>query len=205
MGTADRRAREKEELRDLILQGANKLFVAKGIEQTTIRNIAEEIDYSIGTVYVYFKDKNDILHALHSQGFRDMSGRFAVLASVADPMERLKAMGQVYIKFALENPEMYELMFSTRAPMDFLKAKEEDEWNEGKATFGALRSTVRECMSKGHFEGHELEALSYLIWSSVHGMCSLKTSHRAEGVVQKYKQDIVQRAYAEFVKMLDQF
>jgi len=46
------------------LKGAKKLFLEKGIEQTTIRNIADEIDYSIGTVYVYFKDKNAILHDL---------------------------------------------------------------------------------------------------------------------------------------------
>ena len=57
MSSADRKAREKEELKALILKASMKLFVEKGIEQTTIRNIADAIDYSIGTVYVYFKDK----------------------------------------------------------------------------------------------------------------------------------------------------
>ena len=58
MGTADRKAREKDALKGLILKAAKKLFLEKGIDQTTIRNIAEEIDYSVGTVYVYFQDKN---------------------------------------------------------------------------------------------------------------------------------------------------
>ncbi|MCU0376473.1 MAG: TetR/AcrR family transcriptional regulator [Chitinophagaceae bacterium] len=70
MGTSERKAKEKEELKTLILRAAKKLFVEKGIEQTTIRNIANAIEYSVGTVYVYYKDKNDILHELHTQGFR---------------------------------------------------------------------------------------------------------------------------------------
>ena len=52
MGSTERKAREKEELKALILKAARKLFVEKGIGQTTIRNIADSIDYSIGTVYV---------------------------------------------------------------------------------------------------------------------------------------------------------
>ena len=50
MSTTERKAREKEALKELILKGAKKLFLEKGIEQTTIRNIADEIDYSVGTV-----------------------------------------------------------------------------------------------------------------------------------------------------------
>src|SRR6266542_2769638 len=96
MSTAERKAREKEELKVLILKASMKLFVEKGIEQTTIRNIADAIDYSIGTVYVYFKDKNAILHSLHKQCFAELGGQFRVLYNVKEPMERLKAMGKVY-------------------------------------------------------------------------------------------------------------
>src|SRR5215216_5211353 len=83
---AERKTKKKEELRALILDGAKKLFVKKGIEATTIRNIADAVDYSIGTVYVYFKDKNAILHALHTQGFVQLGSDFKVLYNVADPM-----------------------------------------------------------------------------------------------------------------------
>jgi AcrR family transcriptional regulator len=79
MSTIDRKAKEKEALKALILKGAKKLFVEKGIEHTTIRNIAEEINYSVGTVYVYFKDKNDILHDLHTIGFQELDSYFMEL------------------------------------------------------------------------------------------------------------------------------
>lgn len=203
MGISERKAKEKEELKKMILQAAKKLFAEKGIEHTTIRNIAQEIEYSVGTVYVYFKDKNDILHELHTQGFRQLGGEMKVLFSVNDPMERLKALGRVYLKFALDHPEMYDLMFSMKAPMDFLESTHKDEWNEGKATFELLKGTVKDCMHSGHFVGHEHEALSFAIWSAVHGMASLVIRQRVQGVTQIAPEMMILKGYEEFVLMID--
>ncbi len=203
MTTADRKAREREDLSALILSGARKLFVEKGIEHTTIRAIASAIDYSIGTVYKYFKDKNEILHALHTQGFQELGRQFIVLRTVKEPMERLKAMGKVYIQFAMEHRDMYDLMFNLKAPIDFLDAINEEEWNEGKGTFDVLKTTVTDCLSKGYFQGHEPEPLSFLIWSCVHGMCSLEIRERTKGVNLNNPVNIVEQGYGEFLKILD--
>jgi AcrR family transcriptional regulator len=203
MGISDRKAKEKEELKSMILQAAKKLFVAKGIEQITIRKIASEIEYSVGTVYVYYKDKNDILHDLHTMGFKQLGGEMKVLFNVSDPMERIKALGRVYLQFAIENPDMYDLMFSMKAPMDFLETKHKQDWNEGKATFGVLKETVNQCMNKGHFKGHQLEPLSFAIWSMVHGMASLHISQRIKGVNLEDPDTMLLRGYEEFVTILD--
>ena len=203
MSSADRKAREKEELKALILKASMKLFVEKGIEQTTIRNIADAIDYSIGTVYVYFKDKNAILHALHTQCFSELRGQFNVLNSVKNPMERLKAMGQIYIQYAKDNPDKYDLMFSLKEPMEFLNEIEAKEWDEGAAAFDVLRTTVQECIKSGHFKGHKLEPLSYMIWSCVHGMCSLEIRARTKGVLLKNPDTIVSDAYSEYLKFIE--
>lgn len=203
MGISERKAKEKEELKFLILQAAKKLFVEKGIEQTTIRKIASEIEYSVGTVYVYYKDKNDILYDLHTQGFRQLGSEMRVLFNVADAMERLKALGRVYLQFAIENPDMYDLMFSMKAPMDFLDSVHKEDWNEGKGTFDVLRSTVNQCMDKGHFNGHQLEPLSFAIWSMVHGMASLHISQRIKGVNLKDPETILMKAYEEFVLIIE--
>lgn len=203
MSISDRKAKEKEDLKALILQSARKLFVQKGVEQTTIRSIADSIDYSIGTVYKYYRDKNAILHALHAQGFQDLAGQFTVLYSVKNPIERLKAMGKVYIKFAAEHPDMYDLMFSLKAPIEFLDNLNQQEWNEGKTTFGILKKTVGECMDSGHFKGHLLEPLSFVIWSSVHGMCSLDIRQRTKGVNLDNAATIVSEGYEELLRIID--
>lgn len=203
MGISERKAKEKEELKSLILRAAKKLFVEKGIAQTTIRNIATQIEYSVGTVYVYYKDKNDILNDLHTQGFKQLGGEMKVLFNVTDSMERLKALGRVYLQFATENPDMYDLMFNMKAPMDFLESVHKEDWNEGKRTFDVLRETVNQCMEKGHFKGHQLEPLSFAIWSTVHGMASLHISQRIKGVNLIDPETMLMKGYEEFVMILD--
>ncbi|MGZ3757587.1 MAG: TetR/AcrR family transcriptional regulator [Mucilaginibacter sp.] len=202
MSVANRKAKEKEQLTALILDSAKKLFIEKGVAQTTIRSIAQHIDYSVGTVYVYFKDKNAILNALHTQGFTQLGSQFSVLVHVENPMERLIAMGRLYIKFALDNPDMYELMFTLKAPMEYLNAVEKEEWKEGTSTFNFLKTTVSECIKQDHFKGHYLEPLTLMIWSLVHGMCSLHISQRISSVDLKDQDDIVNHAFEEFVKIL---
>lgn len=203
MAISDRKAREKENLRTLILQGAKKLFLEKGIEQTTIRNIADEIDYSVGTVYVYFKDKNAILHDIHTIGFQELGGNFSEMFTIEDPMERLRKMGIIYMKFAIENSEMYDLMFNVKAPMEFIENSEKEDWNEGVGTFDALKNTVSQCMEKGHFKGHSLEPLSFMIWSLVHGMCCLEIRNRTKGVKFSKPETILFDGYNEFLKIIE--
>ncbi len=203
MTIADRKARDKENLKALILNGAKKLFLEKGIEQTTIRNIADEIDYSVGTVYVYFKDKNAIFHDLHSIGFQELGSSFSTLFTIEDPMERLRKMGVLYIKFALENSEMYDLMFNVKAPMEFIDSSDGACWNEGVGTFDALKSTVADCMQKGHFVGHQLEPLSFMIWSLVHGMCCLEIRNRTKGVKFAKPETILMDGYQEFLRIIE--
>lgn len=200
VGVLERKTREKEELRTLILKAAMRLFTEKGVGNVTIRNIADAAEYSVGTVYVYFKDKNAILYALHSKGFSELRSRFLVLLHVANPMERLKAAGRVYIQFATDNPGMYSLMFSTEAPMDFIKDWTTGEWNEGHATFSFVQEVVKACMEVGHFKGHQAVPLAFLIWSAVHGMCALVVAHRARVTGLD---DPVGQAYHEFLTILD--
>ena len=203
MGISDRKEREKEELRERILVAAKSLFLEKGVEKTSIRNIADQIEYSPGIIYHYFKDKNEIFHALHQGGFIQLMEKMKVLTSVQNPMERLKAMGSIYVNFAMENPDMYDLMFIKEAPIDHVFNTEHDQWKEGGGTFNFLRSTIQDCMQMGFFKGHESEALSYLIWSTVHGMVSLSIRKRCEVVLPQRQDRIVLEGLEEFFKILN--
>ncbi|MFM7629749.1 MAG: TetR/AcrR family transcriptional regulator [Algoriphagus sp.] len=203
MGIPERKERDKEELRERILVAAKTLFLEKGVEKTSIRNIADLIEYSPGSIYHYFKDKNEIFHALHSEGFQLLMSRMEPLTQVANPMERLKKMGSIYIAFALENPDMYDLMFIKDAPILHVSNSNEEQWKEGFGTFNFLRTTIQECIQKGHFRGHEEEALSFLVWSTVHGMVSLRIRRRCEVVLAQRQDTIVKDGLNEFFSILD--
>lgn len=201
MSIAERKAKEKEELRDLILHAAMELFVEKGIDKTTIRNIADRVSYSIGTVYVYFRDKNAILHALHTLGFRQYAERQLALQHINDPMERLIARGRAYIMYALENPDMYDLMFNLKAPIDFLNEME-SEWTEGKAVIDRLKSTVDECIEQGYFVGMDRDSVCYLVWSTVHGLCSFHLNGRVKAVDFADSDHLLLKSFEEFARLM---
>ncbi|MVM30702.1 TetR family transcriptional regulator [Spirosoma sp. HMF4905] len=170
MGIVERKEREREEMRQLILDGAQKLFLANGFEKVSIRNIADAIEYSPATIYLYFKDKNQLLFALHQRGFVKMVGEFLPLQLLADPFEKLVEMGRSYIRFAVENPELFDLMFIMNAPMDTL---DKEDWVEGDQAFGLLTRVVQECMDAGIFQKHDVQSTAMMIWSGIHGYTAL--------------------------------
>ncbi|MFW6181976.1 MAG: TetR/AcrR family transcriptional regulator [Spirochaetota bacterium] len=64
MGTAERRLREKEARHNSIVGAARALFLEKGLEATTMEDIAREAELSKGTLYLYFENKEELIYAL---------------------------------------------------------------------------------------------------------------------------------------------
>jgi len=87
--------------------------------------------------------------------------------------------------------------------MEYIKNHCDHEWAEGQGTFDVLVATIRECMGKGHFKGHQLDPLSFMIWSLVHGMCTLHFRERITGVKLENPEKIVEQAYNEFLLLID--
>lgn len=200
MTIATRKQREKEEMRELILDAARTLFLEKGYHQTSIRNIAEKIEYSPGTIYLYFKEKDEIFHALHEEGFRKLTSVMLPLQHVSDPFERLKALGRVYMEFAIQNKDFYDLMFIMQAPMNL---EEEDCWEEGDKALDFLKMVIRDCQAQGRFQGKDVEYLSFIIWSSMHGMCALYCRERCNAYEHQNHLDLLNNGYKIFTEMLE--
>jgi len=180
------RTERKEEVRKRILEVAKDLFLKHGYDSVSIRKIADKIAISPTTIYLYYKDKGDVIYALHQEGFKSLAIQFEVLRSVEEPFERLKAMGKSYIKFALENPDFYELMFIMKGPIEFVERNCASEWEEGKAAFEALLNTVADCQHKGYLGAIAQHAMALYIWSTIHGICSLKLQGHLDHVVKTH-------------------
>jgi AcrR family transcriptional regulator len=177
MAVADRKEREREEKKRKILNAAKALFLEQGFEKTSIRSIADLIEYSPSTIYLYFKDKNELLFALHQEAFLGLIERFNVVAPIKDPFEQLQALGFEYLKFAVENPELYELMFLMTAPIEALECRC-DIWEDGHTALNMLKMLIQACQKRGYFEGQNLDDLAMMIWANVHGLASLHLRRR---------------------------
>jgi AcrR family transcriptional regulator len=201
MSIAERKQREKEEMRELILEAAKEIFLEKGYYDTSMRNIADKIEYSPGTIYLYFKEKDEIFHALHEEGFRKFLEHMEPLSLVEDPFERLKGMGKYYLEFAKRNKDFYDLMFITKAPMNIESKRE--KWEMGCKAFDNLQLVIQECMDQGRFKGKDVDYLSFIIWSTMHGMCALYCRDRMGVLENKEPEDLMKNGYRYFVNMLE--
>lgn len=176
MGILERKERDKQEMRLMILETAKEVFIEEGFEKASIRAIAEKIEYSPATIYLYYKDKNELFFAVHELGFDKLLEEMIVaIEGITDPLEELRCRGYAYMKFAFENPEMYDLMFILNAPMDTLK---EENWNSGHKCFVLLCETIQRGIEAKQLKLKEVEITAMSIWSFMHGMVSLKIRHR---------------------------
>lgn len=201
MGLADRKEREKDEMRRKILDAAKILFLDQGYEKTSIRNIADAIEYSPGTMYHYFKDKNDLFYELHREAINSFIKIFGNVINIEDPFEQLLAMGVEYLKFSFENPELYDLMFIMSAPIETLDCRE-DVWKEGHTTLDMLKVMVERCQKEGYFQNQNIEDLSVTIWALVHGLASIHLRKRSFMFPEEERVAKLERALLVFNIML---
>jgi AcrR family transcriptional regulator len=202
MGITERKERERGEMRDLILQGAQKLFLENGYEKTSIRAIADAIEYSPATIYLYYKDKNELLLALHVIAFQKMMQEFSVVATLGDPFERLEALGQQYMKFAIENPELYDLMFIMQAPMEALACKNA-VWEDGLKSFGFLEMVISDCIAGGYFKAdRNVQDTALMVWSFVHGLVTVYLKKRMDMFDDNREIEHMQRSFKLFIEII---
>lgn len=176
MGIKERKEREKAALRKQILDAAGQLFREVGYEKTTMRKIAKRIEYNPATIYSYFKNKEEIFFELQRRAFQLFYESLRHVGEIEDPGKRLTSMGRAYLKFAIENPDDYDLMFIMRQPMQVLE--EHEKWKLGEKNFDLLHRTVQECIEAEILPPEDSEAMAAMVWSSVHGLASLQIRGR---------------------------
>ncbi|MCC8391251.1 TetR/AcrR family transcriptional regulator [Paraburkholderia sp. MMS20-SJTR3] len=111
MGIAERKNRQKQALRERILDAARRIVMREGFAALSMRKIADAIEYSPATLYLHFASRDEIAQALCEEGFAQLLETFAPLARIEDPAQRLKALGRAYVAFGVEHPQTYRLIF----------------------------------------------------------------------------------------------
>jgi AcrR family transcriptional regulator len=192
MGISERKEREQQKMRGLILDTAMKLFIEEGFGRVTIRRIAEKIEYSPATIYLHFKDKDEILYALHSEGFEELYKRQQAILTIKDPLKRLRKHGEIYLSFALEKPEYYDLMFIMRNPLR--KIKDQKEWEIGLRSYEFLKKNVEECVRAGVFPKINNDVAAFSLWAHAHGIASLIIRERCIMFPEEHLGSIVKGA-----------
>jgi AcrR family transcriptional regulator len=187
MGIKERREKAKENLRQEIFDAASELFAKEGIANVSMRKIAEKIEYSPTTIYLYFRDKTTLLHQICEETFAKLAIEVTkIRENTNDPLDILRGGMRAYIEFGLNHPNHYEVVFI--APLDSYVDEGFEysfENSMGKIAFEKLVESVVMCMQAGVIKNGDVELISQTLWAGIHGLTSLLIGHTEFPFVEK--------------------
>lgn len=119
MGVSERREREKAQRRSDIVDAAERVFFSKGVGEATMDDVAEAAELSKGTLYLYFKSKEDLYLATIARGLAILKTMFEdAVACEQRGIEKVAAVGRAYVDFCRKHPDYFNalLYFESRGP-----------------------------------------------------------------------------------------
>ncbi len=109
MGIEERREREKQQRRNDILDAAERLFFSKGMEKTTMNQVATEAEFSKGTIYLYFKNKEELYLGITKRGLDILGKMFRIASDKASTgIEKVQSIGYAYLEFSQKFRDYYD-------------------------------------------------------------------------------------------------
>jgi AcrR family transcriptional regulator len=179
MATRQRNARgEGGRLREELLAGAQRILERTGNEDdVTLRAVAREVGVSAPSIYAHFADGKAIVGALVQQTFEELSELLRQARDDSPPTGRLYAVCLAYIRFGLDRPERYLILFERRRSLERTEqiagAGHGLMYPKGAEAFGILVDAVADSGVEGHGRAEEEAAL---LWASLHGYVTLRSS-----------------------------
>lgn len=145
---ASRQAQRSEETKAAIVAAAGRLFAAKGYETVTMREIAKEAGCSHTAIYIYFKDKEALLHGLSMPPLLALLARMEeLIAGDTAPDARLRAISLAFVSFGLANRNMYAVFVNVKAGRVDEREPALELNRIRNRMFGLLSDAVRDCLS----------------------------------------------------------
>jgi AcrR family transcriptional regulator len=175
MTKESRKEREREVMRNLILDSASRIIAEEGIEKLSIRKIAQEIEYSPGIIYHYFQGKEDIVGNVLQKGYQEMVS--GIRLTEAEGQEertagiQLKESMKQFIRLSLAEGAQYRnVMLSDSEPV----RKHTSVLFKGAAkerqAIGMLCQSLREFPNMKDSSDAYIELTAQVIWSSAFGL-----------------------------------
>jgi TetR/AcrR family transcriptional regulator len=175
---AERREEEKERRRGEILDAAEALYIDKGWEALTVDQVARSARLSRALVYVYFRDKEDLLFAIGERAMRLLRERFvAALGTRLTGMDQIEAIGRAYIGYAHEFPHYFDFCsrFQSKSETSGAGANEGACKLMGDQVLGSVVQAIATGISDGSVRSDigDPQMFALTLWAFTHGIIQL--------------------------------
>jgi AcrR family transcriptional regulator len=177
MGAKERREREREQRKAQILDTARELLLEKGLNATSINQIAKRAELSVGAIYFYYKSKEDLYAALQVEGLELLSQ--AIRQSVREklqPQENIRKIAMAYLKFSEEHKNYFDIInYFLASPEPIFSPELKSQVDEhGKDSLATLTDAISKGIQNGIFKAMDPRRQAIILWSTLHGMIQFK-------------------------------
>jgi AcrR family transcriptional regulator len=167
-----RKERVRAMMREDILAAARTILKDQGYSELSMRGLGRAAGITAPTIYDYFPGKEAVLDALFADGADMLASEIKQAAAAAEPgAERLQAIGSAYRRFAIENPDLYLLLFGGADP-SYTPSETLIEKLHHISDLAA--EAVQEAMEVGYLKPGSAEDVSNSMWVMAHGSVMLE-------------------------------
>lgn len=175
MGIALRREREKIQRRNDIIDAAKHVFFKRGLQSATMDQIAKRAELSKGTLYLYFKSKEELYVSLLEEGITLFSDLMVgAIEKENSPEERIRKLLRAFYAFYAEYPQYYEIMFSLqKGELPREKISDEIYLPVRKQAADAIKlveTAIVSGIDSGHFKPVDTFEITMIIWGMANGI-----------------------------------
>jgi AcrR family transcriptional regulator len=154
--SAQRRTRRREKTRTALLSAARTVFATRGYLDGSIADITTAADVAVGTFYLYFPDKEALLHSLLEEGMQRARGRLLAATAAAQPEQILPVLLRTIFEAAYEDRELFGIALQSRPRLGM-------EFLQRSALLSVLLQVLESASRRGLLPGYDPALLARLI------------------------------------------
>lgn len=164
-----------DRLKPVILDAAERLLVKTGSAETVlIRDVARAVGVTAPTIYRHFADKDELMTAVCERAFEAFNADIlAELGDIEDPIARIRALAEGYVRFGLTNPGHFRVIWGDLRPFSHQPGNWDNVLNRTVNGFSLLMTECQRAVDRGLTSGDPM-TLALNVWSLAHGMLSLR-------------------------------
>ncbi len=166
MATSTRRARERANIRERIIEAALRVLESEGAAALTVRRIATDVEYTAPIVYQHFANKDALVLELVAHGHRLMMSEFRQALEEPDIDRRMTRLASEYVRFAGEHPHLYQVMNSPAVDA-------EERRRAAEPAIDVMKELLGDWSRKHDVVLTDLDEACEIIWGTLYGIASL--------------------------------
>lgn len=187
MGIQERKALEKQLRRSQILDAARSLLFSSGIDSVSISGISNRAELGVGTIYFYFKNKEEIFAALQEEGLGLLYSKIRkIIQKETAPEKQLTGIANAYYSFSEENKNYFDIInYFLSSPTVFFEPELKQQIDmSGHKILKITQDTIIDGIGQGVFKEASPGRFSVMFWGTLHGLLHFK---KLENTVLEYE------------------